>query len=431
MGSYTDLSVGGYPILETKSAVLPEAMTVFRETDRRVFTRRVSERNALVWGVRNENNTEIETAIEYSCEVGHAIDRLNVMGFTLDCVQREFELGRQTTIAKFESWAEDDTDRDWFADEWDFVKDLTFDSYLNGFRTLIAERLRPYPLKDHEEADVDPVVTYILSDNEDYLFGFFAKDIRFLLRLACEIVPRDSRVIQDLTELVHAGYYAEDEPVCENVTRALVSGHPENAQRIVLTEGSTDAKILKEALALLYPHLAGYYTFLDFESSRSPGGAGQLVSVVKAFAGAGITNRIVAIFDNDTAAHEAIRALAAVSLPSNIAICHYPELDTLRSYPTHGPSGMASLDVNGLAGSLELYLGDDVLRDSQGLLIPVQWKGYSMALRQYQGEVLEKSSILARFDMKLARCKNDPAAFQEAEWLGLRGILETIFFAFV
>jgi len=47
MGSYTDLSVGGYPILETKSAVVPEAMTIFRETDKRLFTRKISERNEL------------------------------------------------------------------------------------------------------------------------------------------------------------------------------------------------------------------------------------------------------------------------------------------------------------------------------------------------------------------------------------------------
>lgn len=431
MGSYTDLSVASYPILESKSAVVPEAMTIFRETDRRVFTRRVSERNALVWGVPTDSDdAETETAVEYSCETGNVIDRLNVMGFTLGHVRKEFESGRQDELAKFESWAEEDRDRNWFADEWNLVKDLTFDSYVNGFLTVITKRLRPRPFDDHEKPDLDPVVKYILGENDEYLFGFFGGDIRLLLRVACDLVPRESRVVQDITELVHAGYYGESEPVCEIVTQALVADHPENSPRIVLTEGSTDTTILKESLALLYPHLAGYYSFLDFDSSRLPGGTGYLVSVVKVFAGAGITNRIVALFDNDTAAREAVRALAAVSLPSNIVVRHYPELDMLRDYPTLGPGGVAPLNVNSLAGSIELYLGNDVLQDSHGALIPVQWKGYSEALRQYQGEVLQKSSIRSAFDAKLARCKKDPTALQGTDWVGLRRILEGIFCAF-
>ena len=34
MGSYTDLTVGGYPILETKSYASLEALTIFRESDK-------------------------------------------------------------------------------------------------------------------------------------------------------------------------------------------------------------------------------------------------------------------------------------------------------------------------------------------------------------------------------------------------------------
>lgn len=77
MGSYTDLSVGGYPILETKSAVVPEAMTIFRETDKRVFTRKISERNELIWGQPDAATDDVsETAVQYACETGKIIDRL-------------------------------------------------------------------------------------------------------------------------------------------------------------------------------------------------------------------------------------------------------------------------------------------------------------------------------------------------------------------
>jgi hypothetical protein len=431
MGTYTDLTVADYPIINSKSAVVPEAMTIFRETDRRVFTRRVSERNVLVWGEpENLNDEETETAIEYSCETGKVIDRLNVMGFTLRCVREAFDIGRKAELAKYESWAEEDSDSQWFAKHWNFLEGLTFDAYATAFAKVIADGLRPVPFDDHKKVGLDPVIKYILGDNDEYLFGFPGTDVRLLLRLACDLVSANSCVVQDITELVHSGYYGEEELVCENATRALIAGHPENSPRIILTEGSTDTAILKEALALLYPHLSAYYSFLDFNSPRSPGGAGHLVSLVKAFSAAGITNRIVALFDNDTAAREATRALATISLLPNIAVRHYPDLELLRTYPTLGPGGLASLDVNGLAGSIELYLGQDVLRDGQDTLTPVQWKGYSETLKQYQGEVMRKTKLHSVFNEKVARCRADPDARKTTDWSGLSAILQEIFRAF-
>ena len=94
MGSYTELTVAGYPLVTSKSEVVPEVVTIFRETDRRVFTRRVSDRNPLVWGAPDPDNQEIETAIEYSCPAHQAIDRLDVMGFSIRRVRESFEASR-------------------------------------------------------------------------------------------------------------------------------------------------------------------------------------------------------------------------------------------------------------------------------------------------------------------------------------------------
>lgn len=41
MGTYTDLAVAGYSLLSSKSAVVAEAVTVFRESDRRTFLRQM------------------------------------------------------------------------------------------------------------------------------------------------------------------------------------------------------------------------------------------------------------------------------------------------------------------------------------------------------------------------------------------------------
>ena len=298
-----------------------------------------------------------------------------------------------------------------------------------GLAQVVANGFRPQPFDDDKLPDISPVVRYILGHNDEFLLGFFAEDVRHLLRAVCEVAKRPSEVVQDITSLVEGGYYAAEERVCQDAIQSLIAGHLENSNRIVLTEGSTDAQILKGALRFLYPHLAEYYSFLDFQGVRVPGGAGQLVSVVKAFAAAGIGNRIIALFDNDAAAHDARRSLAHVTLPPNIAVLSYPALDLLRDYPTLGPAGSTSLDVNGLAASIELYLGQDVLRGTNGLLSPVQWKGYIEPIARYQGEVMGKSELQAAFARKLSAAETDGVRSRQ-DWTGLNAILHAVFTAF-
>lgn len=428
MGTYTDLTVSGYPLIESKSSVVPEVMTIFREMDRQVFSRKISERNILVWGQSEDN--EVEKAVQYSCEVSKVIDRLNIMGFSFLRVQKEFEIGRQLEIDKYTSWAEDKADSHWFQDEWNLFKELTFEAYTAAFKKMMQSNLRPVPFDDNMEEGLDPIIKYILSDNEEYLFGFPVNDIRLLLRLACEVSPSDTFVIQDITELIGSGYYGEEEAVCINATRELIAGHPENSSRIILTEGRTDTEILKKSLELLYPHLYEYYSFLDFSSSKSPGGAGHLVNLIKAFSAAGITNRIIALFDNDSAALDAARSLEKTQIPKNIVFRHYPELDILKNFPTIGPNGLTSMNVNGLAASIELYLGEDILRNQQEELTPIQWKGYVEPLKKYQGEVLQKASLQEAFYKKHKQCVADSSEIENTDWSGISAILNVIFNAF-
>jgi hypothetical protein len=116
-----------------------------------------------------------------------------------------------------------------------------------------------------------------------------------------------------------------------------------NQKIIVLTEGSTDTPILSRSLAVLYPHVQDFYSFVDFTASNLAGGAGALVSTIKAFVGSGIQNRTVALFDNDTAARDALRALSGVNLPGNIKIVQLSALDFAKEYPTIGPQGQVDI----------------------------------------------------------------------------------------
>lgn len=431
MGTYTDFSVAGYPLINSKSAVVPEAMTVFRESDKQVFSRKLGDRNPLVWGdAYADEADEVETATLYVCSTDAVIARLEIMGFTINRARRDFESGRQGELAMYQEWATDEPDTPWFADKVKLIESLSFDAYLDVLRQVLSEKLMPKPFHDDERPGLSEAVRYILDDNEDYHFGFFASDIRCLIRAACEVAPKPSEVVQDITDLIDGGYYAPEEPICQHSIDSLTLGHQENSNRIVLTEGSTDTQVLKASLRLLYPHLSAYYSFLNFDTARVPGGAGQLASLVKGFAAAGIGNRIIAIFDNDSAARDAMRSLTQLRLPSNIAIRRYPDIELLRSYPTLGPSGNTNLDVNGLAASIELYFGSDVLRRPDGSLTPVQWKGYVEPLASYQGEVLGKTELQTAFSRKLAIAESDPAEHARQDWSGIDAILRVIFGAF-
>ena len=426
MGSITDLSVDGYPLLQTKSAVIPEVMTIFRETDRRLFVRNLSERNELIWGKPDTHLTdETETAVQYVSEAYKVADRLNVMGFTMRRVRDSFEPARLLALDRVASWL---PSHPLFVDQSRFLQELTFDAYAAAVQNIIRSRYLPPPHEDPNRDTREPLVRYILDHFDDHVFEFLSSDVRVFLRLVCDLVGPNSAIVQDITDLVGGGYYDEDEPVCDDAIRELTS-HPESSPCIILTEGSTDIAILRSALDLLYPHLVGYYTFFDFRTSNSRGGAGQLATVVKAFVAAGIANRVIALFDNDTAARDARRSLNSIPLPSNVVILHYPNLDLLRNYPTVGPSGASTMNINGLAASIEMYLGEDVLL-TYGDLVPIHWKSFNETLGEYHGEVTKKDQLLSIFERKIERCRNNRAELDASDWSGLKSILHAVFSAF-
>lgn len=167
---------------------------------------------------------------------------------------------------------------------------------------------------------------------------------------------------------------------------------------IILTEGITDIKTLKKVLHVIYPKLESNVRFLD-TSFRPETNAAAVVKMIKSFAAAGINNRILAILDNDAAASEAMTKLPR-NLPNNIKVIQYPELDLMTSYPTIGPQGEINMNINGLAGSIEMYMGKDILTDNDGNLELVQWGGYMKRVKKYQGSLIKKEIVSNRFERK-------------------------------
>jgi hypothetical protein len=266
----------------------------------------------------------------------------------------------------------------------------------------------------------------------DQIYGW---DERFAVRAVLLAFP-DAEVVLDITDFVETevGGYEQPGLLASDATEVIAAMAGMHAPVVVLTEGRTDAEFLKAGLAILYPYLDDLIRFLDYETERRPeGGAPALVRMVRAFAAAGIVNRIVAVFDNDAAAMESLRGLASVTLPPGIKVTRYPDIELANRFPTLGPpmhgspAGSVSLaNVNGLAASIELYLGRDVLSSPTGETYPVQWKSFLPGVRKYQGEVTQKEQIHRAFRAKYAAALRDPALVSSQDWEGLRLILDAI-----
>jgi hypothetical protein len=399
-------------------------MTLFRERDKKTFDRKQVERNQIEWGHADWSPTEVERVVEYTASVRDVRDRLRVMGFTLSRAKAEFERGKAEHLDNLRELNE-------VSDHWDeeivLLERSMFSDFLEAFREIVTSGIHPIHFSERKP-DASRLAVHILKDHEDFYWGFPCRDIRVFFRALLEVVPESAVVTQDLTDLVSGGYYDEADDVVERSLAELKGDYSVNSRIILLTEGPTDGEVLRASIELLYPHLSDYYSFMDL-AVRAPGGAGSLVHVVKSFAGAGIENRTIALFDNDAAGHSGISLLRHVQLSPNILVMNYPNIALADSYPTCGPNGESVQNVNGSACSIEHYFGRDVLT-IDGQLVPVQWKAFDDRVKRYQGEIRQKDLLKARFFQKTDAAKRSGLETAPGDWEDMRRLLESVFDAF-
>lgn len=426
MGSFAVIRLGDYELGRIRNEVDDELLAVFNDAMLVLQTMKASTYYDWWNSEHDEDDGE-----DYDVDVvqlrapGRTIAaRLDLLGITerevLELLRQQFKYTEELHQEDFYIDVPELSERS--KQSVAVAASLTVERWMESIRNLddILDEQRPYE-------PGSPRWLFELVDSWEW---------RHLLRLFLLVWP-DEDVELDLTDLGEGGWldteFESYRPSTAMVTlRQSLAAH---APIVVLTEGRTDSEFLESALALIHPHLQDLIRFLDY-SSRPEGGAGALVRSVKAFASAGISNRVVALFDNDAAARDALRALDMAGLPKNITVLRYPATDLLARYPTLGPPSddepegrIASADVNGLAGSIELYLGTDVLTQSNGELYPVQWRSYIAGVRAYQGEVTGKDQIHARFREKLRNATTEET--HSPAWLDLRAVLSTIIDAFL
>lgn len=153
---------------------------------------------------------------------------------------------------------------------------------------------------------------------------------------------------------------------------------------VILTEGKTDTLFIKKGLDKLYPHLSTLYRFIDYDSITCQGGASFLVNAIKILIGTGAKNRTIALFDNDAAGRSEEARLKGYKIPYNIKITTYPDIDICESYPVVGINGTSKVNVNKTAGSIEMYLGEECLKNENNEFYPVYFSNYQNSIHSYQ-----------------------------------------------
>jgi hypothetical protein len=429
MNGYGKLYVGDEPLASYSRRVDPELLSVFTDS---MYRSRIAD--AAGFHVNTKPGATVSVH-EFTGRGRIIADRLDILGFTPDKVYRAIDIGLDK--ARADCLPKDpDPESDYYYEvrgyyaepDPDYAARIERDkAYLDGYTAQDW-------ITDLRGAQARHGLGSIALGSVNWLRSRIStEDVRLELR-AFLLARPDDEVRLDVTELVTGGWLDDGlAGICTSGLAAMRAVAAAHAPIVVLTEGKTDIAVLQPAFRLLHPHLDDLVRFMDY-GERPPGGAGPLVSTVRSFAAAGIANRVVALFDNDTAATDALRSLDRTRLPDNIRVHQYPPLDLARHYPTLGPppadSGVAYADVNGLAGSIEMYLGRDILTLPDKTFRPVQWTTYIPGARQYQGEITSKQALHNAYRAKIRNAETNPSSVAQQDWSGIHAIFEVVLQAF-
>ncbi|MDK2979768.1 MAG: hypothetical protein PWQ55_115 [Chloroflexota bacterium] len=425
MGNYANSWVDSLYLGSSKNDIDPFIMRLFSTSDKNVVTNPKNDLPKILtdqWLHELGENEQFQI-ICYKTDLNIVKDRLNLLGYTYDAVIDMFYLAKEKEIEHFEDLSK----RNYIWKETvEEIKLLTVENWIEDIRKF-NECFEEKKTGKIEESKKPSMIDMIINDN---WHGFPGPDKTAALRLAIEALTEAKFFIYDVTDLILPGYYEIEDDFVKIANDFFNIDYFSNGKIIIITEGRTDSDFLSRTLKLLYPHLYNYFTFMDFNSSNVGGGVGTLANIIKAFSGTGIFNKIIAVFDNDTAAQTAINGLKSTHIPRNIKILQLPYYSFLTKYPTIGPSGKVIMDINSIASSIELYLGREILLDKNNDYQLIQWTGYDQGVGRYQGEILNKDFIQRKFLEKLKICENDNSKIREYDWEGLHLIFNSIFSIF-
>lgn len=364
MGTGIQLTVGNFPVDYGKNFYFDDHTALFQDVD----LKRVPDE-----GYEDGRLTEA-----YSRSLRSTVSRLELLGFTMARAKREYsenlneygeKIRRPMSFKKFSSLVQS-IDLGWFTGEW---------TENPGSASVPAEIIAKF------KSD-----KYDFHQHPDYWFldvileglSTYTK-----LRLLAENEKNlDQSVHWVFGPIVEEGYAKRDE---------FITKLGKSDQFLIVTEGSSDSKIIKKALSLLRPQEADFFTFIDMAEGYPFTGTGNLFKFCQGLVRIGVLNRVVILYDNDTEGLSKYLATKKLALPDNMAAAKLPDIVALKKFPTIGPHRQRKENINGSAASIECYL--DLSFGRNGKPPVVRWTSYYEPMGQYQGSLEDKNVYTKSF----------------------------------
>lgn len=406
MGSSCELKFDQISVISQKSFVPDEFVCLFQEGDRRTVE-------------SESDHDEDNNTVGYFAEHGVVLQRLDLLGYTAERARQHFEkwLSREREIyAEYEK----EEQGEWAVETSKALRTLSYEDWLVRARDVLKTRYDfTRPMGEYK----DRIDRRMRDLSNGWLFydGNILPIIRSLL-LAC---PDTREVSLDIGPLIGGGWIDAQDRICDLRRAPDLQPRSDLQPTVIIAEGSADMAILKRSLQKLYPYVTDYFTFFDYDTPKVDGGASYLVKFLRAFAAARINTNIIAIFDNDAAGTDAFNIARSVTLPTNITVMRLPDIELARAYPTRGPQGNHSVDINGRAVSIELFLGRHNLMRDDGGMTPVVWRNYVCGAREYHGVIDGKQKVIDRFMEETTR--GESAAYYRSRFPELVTLWELIF----
>jgi hypothetical protein len=397
LGTAITLDVAGMSVTFSKNHRGIDHGSIFQEQDRKALK---SDQVDYDWyGNEGEGPTPFEMA--FTRPLRQVVSRLELLGFNLERVRREYDAVAQSWVEERRSLQDDDDGPipdlmsfaefvafatahsldsldDTFVWDLDEASDEASKEKIRGrFAGMQFDRIPKYESYDIHQAY-----------SERSFFGQLVNILHpySVLRLLAEAKGNeDAPVVWQYGPLVQAGWATD---------REFVPHARRTETFLIATEGSSDVHILKRALALLRPGIADFFRFIDVSESHPFSGTGNLVKFAEGLAKINVQNQVVFVFDNDAEGLEAHQRLSTLTLPANMRGIMLPELEAFRVFPAQGPEGLRNSDINRRAAAIECYLDLDVGGHSSA---KVHWTNYKKGLGVYQGALENKESYIKEF----------------------------------
>ncbi|SDX52606.1 hypothetical protein SAMN05444276_10878 [Paracoccus sanguinis] len=392
LGTEITLDVAGVSVTYSKNHRGIDHGSIFQEKDRNAIK---SDQLDYDW-YEEEGEDPTPSEMAFTRPLKHVVPRLELLGFDLERVRREYDAVAQNWREERQSLQDDEDEP--IPDLMNFAEFRAFatahplgsldDTFISGTDDASEAKMRGR----FEGMRFERIPTYRSYDIQAYSErSFFGALVDILhpysvLRLLAEAkANEEAPVVWQYGPLVQAGWATE---------REFVPHARRTETFLIATEGSSDVHILKRALELLRPEIEDFFRFIDVSESHPFSGTGNLLKFAEGLAKIDVQNQVVFVFDNDAEGLDAHQRLSTLTLPVNMRGIMLPELEEFRSFPAQGPEGLHNSDINRRAAAIECYLDLDL-----GGYPPakVLWTGYKKSLDTYQGALEFKESYSKEF----------------------------------